>query len=162
MGGGASAVGALVSFYLHSDLATVYEIFGQGLQYPLQRRKLTEAFEIEYQAVRVWKIRNQRWGWQVMQGGNRQNWQFIFKRFRLQWINFLKGLPSDCSFESENCQGYNRKLTSIHFSTQKKLRRKRKTQFSSFLFIVVFKAMSSGLDAEENFLYLLRCLNEAQ
>lgn len=60
MGGDARSVGALISFYLHSDLPTIYEIFGQDLQYSLQRRKLTEAFEIEYRAVRVWKIRSQR------------------------------------------------------------------------------------------------------
>jgi hypothetical protein len=45
VGGDARSAGALVSFYLHSDLATIYEIFGQGLQYSLKRRKLPEAVE---------------------------------------------------------------------------------------------------------------------
>lgn len=48
------------AFYPHSDLAIIYETFGQCVQSPYKEESSQSLFEIEYQTVRVWKIRSQR------------------------------------------------------------------------------------------------------
>ena len=62
-----------------------------GFTILLKKKKAPRSCWIEYQAVRVWKIRSHRWGWQVTWGGSRQNWQFILSVPDFSGSIFWKG-----------------------------------------------------------------------